>query len=81
MICVDASFIIRLLVTFNAESKYDLFWQQWQKEEQLIIAPNLLIYEVSNALFRYYRAGEFTQEEMIALVDKALNLGIKLEGY
>lgn len=80
MICVDASFIIRLLVSFNPESKYDLLWQQWQEEKQLIIAPTLLMYEVSNALFRYYRAGEFTQEEMIALVDQVLNLGIKLEG-
>lgn len=81
MICVDASFIIRLLVTFNSESKYDLLWQQWQKEKRRIIAPTLLMYEVSNALFRYYRGGELTKQEVISLVDKALNLGIKLEGY
>lgn len=80
MICVDASFIIRLLVTFNPNSNYDLLWQQWQREKRQIIAPTLLTYEVSNALFRYYRVGEFTQEEMISLLDKALNLGIKLEG-
>ncbi|MGI0483178.1 hypothetical protein ACN4EE_20645 [Geminocystis sp. CENA526] len=55
MICVDASFIIRLLVTFNPNSQYDLLWEKWQKERLSIIAPSLLMYEVSNALFDWVR--------------------------
>jgi predicted nucleic acid-binding protein len=79
MICVDASFIIRLLTSRDPNSSYDLLWQQWQRDKVTIIAPTLLIYEVSNALLRYYRSGEFTQEELIKLVNKVFKLGIQLE--
>jgi predicted nucleic acid-binding protein len=45
-----------------------------------IIAPTLLMYEVSNGIYRYYRAGEITQDEAVNLLVQALNLGINLEG-
>lgn len=38
------------------------------------------MYEVSNGLYRYYRAGEISQDEGVKLLVKALNLGINLEG-
>lgn len=80
MVCVDASFIIRLLTSPNPDSNYDLLWRQWQEDKIKVIAPTLLMYEVSNGIYRYYRAGEITQDETIKLLEKALNLGINLEG-
>jgi predicted nucleic acid-binding protein len=80
MVCVDASFIIRLLTSPDPDSNYDLLWQQWLSEQVKIIAPTLLMYEVSNGIYRYYRAGEITQDEAVELLAKALNLGINLEG-
>ncbi len=80
MVCVDASFIIRLLTSPLPDSNYDLLWQQWQEDKIKIIAPTLLMYEVSNGLYRYYRAGQITQDEAVKLLTKALNLGINLEG-
>jgi predicted nucleic acid-binding protein len=38
------------------------------------------MYEVSNGLYRYSRAGQITQDEAEQLLERALNLGIRFYG-
>ena len=80
MVCVDASLIIRLLTSQDVNSPYDQKWQQWQESNATIIAPTLIMYEVSNGLYRYSRAGQITPEETAKLLERALNLGIRFSG-
>jgi predicted nucleic acid-binding protein len=80
MICVDASFIIRLLTSQDSDSSYDQRWNQWQASNATIVAPTLIMYEVSNGLYRYSRAGQITSEEAEQLLERALNLGIRFYG-
>jgi predicted nucleic acid-binding protein len=80
MKCIDASFIIRLLTSHNVDSLYNVHWQQWQKSNTVIVAPTLIMYEVSNGLYRYQKAGQITQAEAEDLLERALNLGIRFYG-
>lgn len=80
MVCVDASFIMRLLTSQNSDSPYDQRWNQWQASNTTPVAPTLIMYEVSNGLYRYSRAGQITPEEAEQLLERALNLGIRFYG-
>jgi predicted nucleic acid-binding protein len=48
MKCVDASFIIRLVINNYSDNIYSDTWQQWQDAKTIIVAPTLTMYEVSN---------------------------------
>ncbi len=76
-ICVDASFIIRLIET-PPNQGIGTLWQRWQAENRPIVAPALLLYEVTNALYKYVRQGLLTSEELdLALIDvDALNIAL-----
>ncbi len=80
MISVDASLIIRLLTSQDSDSPYDRRWNQWRGSNATIVAPTLIMYEVSNGLYRYSRAGQITSEEGEQLLERALNLGIRFYG-
>ncbi len=76
-ICVDANLIVRLV----AGQKSDAFrpiWQQWRVEQRQLIAPLLFRFEVTNALYQYYRNGLRTAESMKIDLRAALELPIKM---
>ncbi|MBN1978493.1 MAG: type II toxin-antitoxin system VapC family toxin [Anaerolineae bacterium] len=59
-ICVDASLVIRLLLSGEYTSPVAELWKAWHEAEFLIVAPTLIHHEVSNALRRYVvRPGGF----------------------
>lgn len=80
MLCVDASFIIRLITSNENNSPLDQKWSQWQTSNIIQVAPTLIMYEVSNGLYRYSRAGQLTREETEELLQRALALGIRFYG-
>ena len=55
-LCVDANLVIRL-VADPGDERVRSAWEQWDADNRRIAAPTLLFYEVSNALYRYQRAG------------------------
>lgn len=75
-VCVDASFIVRLVTINDPKSVYDRIWNQWQQSNLTVVDPALIHYEVSNALYRYKVAGQITQEEAEDLLEIGLKLGI-----
>jgi len=77
-ICVDASFIIRLVTQPPENSLYLLLWEQWLASDREIIAPALLPYEVSNGLYKYVVTKMTTLEESVQLLQEALTLPITL---
>lgn len=51
-ICLDASFVVALLVPEYFSPVVLKLWQDWIQAEKDFVAPTLLHYEVTSALFR-----------------------------
>jgi predicted nucleic acid-binding protein len=77
-LCVDTSFVIRLITLPPKNSSYFALWEQWMNSETEIVAPSLLFYEVSNGLHRQAVANLITSKEAEQLLQTALTLSITL---
>jgi len=73
-VCVDASFVVRLILPADDRNPAHSLWRKWREESLVPVAPGLLYYEVTNALYRYERLGELLAEE----VDEALAIAMRL---
>lgn len=76
VICVDASFVVRLATSETAVSPYRDLWNQWQSTGATKVAPTLFYYEVTNAVHRYVVAGQILPEEADQILEYILNLEI-----
>ena len=76
-VCVDASFLVRLVV-FPDDTAIQALWQRWTTAEQHIIAPALIYYEVNNALYQHRRQGLLTDESVAIALNTALTLPIQI---
>lgn len=79
-VCLDASFIVRYPGNLEPDSIYRQKWSQWETEGYTLVAPTLLMYEVSNAFHRASIAGQITSTEAEQFLERALNLGIRFHG-
>jgi predicted nucleic acid-binding protein len=77
-VCVDASFIIRLVTLPPTDSPYVTLWEQWITADADIVAPSLLNYEVANVLHRQVIAQLLTAEEAEQLLHEVLEFPIIL---
>ena len=80
IVCVDASFIVRLVSSEPSASHFEELWNQWQESGDRIIAPALIYYEVSNALHRSTVAGQLRSEQAEQALEDALSLDITIYG-
>ena len=80
LICLDASLIIRYLASIDPQSVYQQYWRQWETNQDILVAPTLILYEITNAFHRTALAGEITSSEAEAFLERALNLGLRLYG-
>ncbi|MCA1666314.1 MAG: type II toxin-antitoxin system VapC family toxin [Thermomicrobia bacterium] len=55
-ICVDAGLVVRR-VAIPQDAAIQAVWERWVTSNQRLIAPSLLRYEVTNALYQYQKAG------------------------
>jgi len=78
-VCVDASFVIRLLESDSEESPPLRKWKEWHEEERPVVAPVLLFYGVANVLYRYVVLGYLDFERAWEALKVALELGISLQ--
>lgn len=78
-ICVDANLVIRLVVDPDDELVRST-WDRWDANHRHLAAPTLLFYEVSNALYRYQRAGQMSGEVAQLALRAALSLPLRLYG-
>jgi len=77
-VCVDASFVVRLLESDSPESSPIKAWMEWHEAGRRVVSPGLLYHEVTNALHRYVVMGELSREEAVEALDAALGLEIEL---
>ena len=62
-VCVDASFLVRLLTSNSANAPAPRLWATWHEAGLPVVAPTLVYYEVTNALRRYVVHGELLPQE------------------
>jgi predicted nucleic acid-binding protein len=78
-ICVDANLVIRLVVDPTDEAVRGL-WERWEAAGRQLAAPNLLRYEVTNALYRYQRLGFISAASVRLAMQAAFALPLDLQG-
>jgi len=78
-LCVDANLVIRLVADPRDETIARL-WEQWDGAKRQLIAPVLLYYEVTNALYRYQKQGLMSGTAVRLALQAALALNIQLYG-
>lgn len=76
-LCIDAGLVIRLVIMPDDE-EIEALWDRWKDDDRHIVAPALLFYEVSNALYRYQHAGLLSAETVDSALQAALVLPIEL---
>jgi predicted nucleic acid-binding protein len=64
LICLDASFVVRLLVEAPGSTEADALWNEWTSKGLRRFAPALLSFEVCNALYRYEHAGLMSPDDV-----------------
>jgi predicted nucleic acid-binding protein len=77
MICVDAGPVIHL-VLFPEHVFVQELWTRWEESQQVITAPALLYYEVTNGLYRYQRQGLLSSHTVDIALRAALALPIQV---
>ena len=75
-ICVDGSFVLRLVTSGGYGSTVVQLWSGWHETGRPLVAPALLHYEVTHALGRYVARGELLPDEATHALEAALGLGI-----
>lgn len=53
-ICIDANLLIRLVADPDDQPVHD-WWDEWAVAQPGLVAPNLLHYEVVNAIYQYQK--------------------------
>lgn len=79
IICIDANLVVILLTT-KAGGALQQQWEAWEEQGLAIIAPALLHYEVTNAIYQYVKQGFITLELARQAQNSALSLGVRLIG-
>ena len=76
-VCVDASIVLRyVLQPDNAPIKK--LWKSWLESETRLVAPSLLFYEVTNALYQQQRNKILSPETIWQTLELSLELPINL---
>lgn len=78
-VCVDANLLVRLVVD-PTEQAVGQLWARWRAEQRQFVAPTFLYYEVTNALYRYQRAGTFSASAVRLMLQAALTVPFQLHG-
>ena len=79
-ICVDASFVARLFVGPDDSTAWALL-DRWMEHDASILSPTLLVYELANVFYRYYKAGYLSPKSVELVLDAVAQLPFRLEPH
>lgn len=71
MLCLDASFLVNVLIG-ALDDEHAALWETWQGEGRPMVAPTLLRFETTNALY-WLRWGARIDEVQLQLALRALS--------
>ena len=78
IVCVDASFVLRLLLGGPGSGRAEKLWEQWGRDEVSAMAPGLIYFEITNALHRLSVSSAISVEEADQFLGLALELSIDI---
>ncbi len=78
IVCVDASFVLRLLLGGPGSGRAENLWEQWGRDEVSAMAPGLIYFEITNALHRLSVSSSLGVEEADQFLGLALELSIDI---
>ena len=76
-VCIDASIVLRY-VLMPDDAPIKKVWQSWISNETNLVAPSLLFYEVTNALYQQQRNKYLSPETIWETLELSLDLPITL---
>lgn len=76
-ICVDANLVVRLVASPENETVQHL-WRGWREQGRRLVAPNLIRYEVTNAIHRLVLANPTERRGLRRGMEAMLALPIEL---
>lgn len=76
-VCVDASFIVALLCPELFSQAALSLWEEWIAEDASIVAPGLLRYEATSALYRKAFRDLLTWDDTSLALEQLLKLDIE----
>lgn len=77
-VCVDANIVVTVVAPEAQRPLALSLWRSWLKQDREIVAPRLLVYEVTSALWRKARRDVLTLEEARRAVQAALRMGVTI---
>jgi len=77
-ICVDASFVVRLVVEAPGSEQADALWRKWTEQKREVVAPSLLYPEITNALYGYQKANWLSADTIRSCHEAVLAFDIVL---
>jgi predicted nucleic acid-binding protein len=77
-VCVDASLIVALLMPERYTSQATHLWETWVSQDSRIVAPSLLGYEVTSALYRKAFQGVITPKDGQSALRQFVALNIEM---
>ena len=79
--CVDASLVVALLLPERLTDMATTMWEAWVKQENRILAPSLMGYEVTSAIYRKVLQGTIAPLDGEAALHLFLALDIDLRYF
>jgi len=76
-VCVDASLVVALLIPERYTGRALTLWQTWIEDDLRILAPALLGYEVTSALYRKVLQNIIEREDSQLALERFVGLDIE----
>ena len=77
-ICIDANLVVIIVAPEAQRPAVLRLWESWLEQDRELVAPRLLTYEVTAALWRKVWRELLPQEEAQRAVKAALDIGVTL---
>jgi predicted nucleic acid-binding protein len=78
-VAVDASIVIKWVLEESDSNVAEALLAEWIDQGKVILAPELLAYEVANTLYQKVRKGAIAFDRANLALSKALGTGLELE--
>ena len=77
-VCVDASLVVAMFVPERFSQTALALWREWTLNDWQVVAPGLLRYEVTSAIFRKAKTGLITVADSREALQRFLALDIEM---
>ena len=77
-ICIDANLVVQL-VAGTGDVTVDDAWQKWRSQRTRFVAPLLMLYEVTNAIYQMGRIGSMSATDTRRILQSVLAIPIEYQ--